>query len=142
MQKPRKRSLTAALSAAVAASVMCRAELVSSSGVDETVYVGILDEAREEIWHGKTGVLDRRVVMPAFEKSNSEWQSVTHFALRDVKWTVAFDSGNLGQVESKASSDVDGADQINSNSSRTKLSIVTPTTEVPTVGKSSRWFTV
>jgi hypothetical protein len=103
--------------------------------------VGILDDAREEIWHGKTGVIDRRVVMPAFEKSNSEWRSVTHFALRNVKWTVAFDGKNLGQVESKASSDVDGADQVNSNFSRAKLSIVTPTTEVPTVGKPSRWFT-
>jgi hypothetical protein len=72
MQKPRKRFLTGALSAAVAARVMCRAELVSSFGVDETVYVGILDDVREEICHGKTGVSDRRGVMPAFEKSNCE----------------------------------------------------------------------
>jgi len=140
MRKPRKRFLSIAFIAAVAASLACRAELITPSSADEKVYVGILDDAREEIWHGKTGVIEQRVVMPMFEKSSSEWKSVTHFTLRDVKWTIAFDGKNLGQVESQALS-VEDADQINSKFSRAKQSILTPTAEVPTVGNPSHRFT-
>ena len=67
------------------------------------VYVGILDDAREELRDGKVNEIERRVVMPAFEKRNGEWQTITHFSPHNVKWTVAFDGKNLGQVESQAS---------------------------------------
>lgn len=138
---PPNRFLTAALGAAVAATLVCRAQLANLSTADDKVYVGILDDAREEIWHGKTGAIERRVIMPAFEKSNSEWRTVTSFLPRHVKWTVAFDGKNLGQVESQASSDEGGADQINSDFSRAKQSILTPAADVPTAGKPSQKFT-
>ena len=139
MRKPRKLFLSVALIAGVAVSLACRAELITPSSADEKVFVGILDDAREEIWHGKTGVIEQRVVMPVFEKSNSEWKSVTHFRLHEVTWTVAFDGKNLGQVESQASSDE--ADQINSGGARAKQIILTPIDKVPVIGKPSREFT-
>ncbi len=77
--------------------------------------------------------------MPAFEKRNAEWQPIKHFWLRDVKWTVAFEGKDLGQVESQASSDE--GDQINSDFLRAKQVIVTPPNRVPVVGKRSREFT-
>jgi hypothetical protein len=141
MQMPRERLLTAALGAAIAATLLCRAQSVNPMTTDGVVYVGILDDAREEIWHGKTGPIERRLVMPAFEKSNSEWRTVTSFLPRQVKWTVAFDGKNLGEIESQASSVEGNADQINSEFSRAKQSILTPAADVPTVGKPSQEFT-
>ena len=100
--------------------------------------MGILDDAREELDGEKTDVVTRRLVMPAFEKRNAEWQPVTHFWPHRMKWTVAFNGKNLGEIESQAST-VE-ADQINSNSSRAKQLIVTASGEVPMVGKPSREF--
>lgn len=111
----------------------------TDADADVYVYVGILDDAREDLRGDKTDSIERRLVMPAFEKRSAEWQAVKHFWLRSVKWTVAFDGKNLGQVESQASS-IEG-DQINSDSSRAKQVIVTPLDRVPAVGKRSREFT-
>jgi hypothetical protein len=106
---------------------------------DADVYVAILDDAREDIQREKTDAIERRLVMPAFEKHGTKWQATTHFPLTDAKWTVAFDGKSLGQIESQASSNE--ADQINSDISRAKQTIVTPTDKVPTVGKRSSEFT-
>jgi hypothetical protein len=141
MRIPSKVFLTAVLAPAVAAALAGRPQPDNSSTDEEKVYVGILDDAREEAWHGKTGAIERRIVMPAFEKSHSEWRAVTSFLPRDMKWTVAFDGKNLGQVESQASSDEGNADQINSGTSRAKQSISTAAAYVPTVGKPSKEFT-
>jgi len=103
------------------------------------VYVGILDDAREDLRGEKTKAIEQRLVMPAFEERNGEWRAITHFRIRTLKWTVAFDGKNLGQVESQASSDE--ADQINSEGSRAKQTILTPSDKVPVVGKPSREFT-
>ena len=141
MQMRPKCVLTATLIAAVATTLVCRAQSFNPSTSDDPVYVGILDDAREDIWHGKTGPIERKVVMPAFEKSSSEWRTVTSFLPRHVKWAVAFDGKNLGQVESQASSDGGSADQISSKSSRAKQFLLTPTADVPTVGNPSEKFT-
>jgi hypothetical protein len=107
-------------------------------GGNSDVYVGILDDAREDL-RGETEAIERRLVMPAFEKKDGEWRAITHFEIRNVKWTVAFDNKNLGQVESQASSDE--ADQIKSEGSRAKQIILTPSDKVPVIGKPSREFT-
>ena len=133
--------LAAVFTPVAAATLVCAAQLVNSTSESEKVYVGILDDAREEIWRGKTGVIDRRIVMPAFEKSDSEWRTVTCFRPPKVKWTVAFDGKTLGQIESQASPDEGNADQINSNFSRAKQIILTSFADVPTVGKASQEFT-
>jgi hypothetical protein len=113
-------------------------QLATPVGGNSDVYVGILDDAREDL-HGETEAIERRLVMPAFEKKDGEWRAITHFEIRNVKWTIAFDDKNLGQVESQASS-VE-ADQINSDSSRAKQALVTLPDKVPTVGKRSKEFT-
>jgi hypothetical protein len=68
---------------------------------DDTIYVAILDDAREELRNWKPGVAEHRIIMPAFEKNDSGWQAIRSFAPRRVKWTIAFDGRNLGQVESQ-----------------------------------------
>jgi hypothetical protein len=106
---------------------------------DADVYVAILDDAREDIQGDRTDAIERRLVMPAFEKRGTKWQAITHFPLTEGKWTVAFDGKSLGQIESRASSDE--ADQITSDISRAKQTIVTPKDKVPAIGKRSSEFT-
>lgn len=110
----------------------------ASGFADADVYVAILDDAREDIQGERTDAIERRLVMPAFEKHETEWQATRHFFPLEMKWTVAFDGKNLGQIESRASS-VE-ADQINSDFSRAKQSILTPNDKVPVVGKRSPEF--
>lgn len=134
-----KLLLPVALLSAIAATPACRAQVVSPSTEDK-IYVGILDDAREDIWNRKTAPIERRVVMPAFEKSGSEWRSITHFWPLPMEWTVAFDGKSLGQVESQVTSPEGDGDQINSESSRAKQVILTPSADVPTIGKPSEQF--
>ena len=103
------------------------------------VYIGILDDAREDIRGEQRGAIERRLVMPAFERRDGEWRAVTHFSPREMKWTVTFDGRNLGEIESQASSDE--GDQINSDSSRAKQAIVRALDRVPVIGKRSSEFT-
>jgi hypothetical protein len=132
------RFLTAALVVTTTLSPKFQSPVVTPPASDGSVYLGILDDAREELGREKTVVVRRRLVMPAFEKRNAEWQPVTHFWPHRMKWTVAFDGKNLGEIESQASTIE--ADQINSNSSRAKQLIVTASGEGPMVGKPSREF--
>jgi hypothetical protein len=132
------RFLSAGLVAATALTPKVQGPVATQRNSDDAIYVGILDDAREAFGGEKTSIFKRRIVMPAFENRDAEWHAVTHFWPHSMKWTVAFDGRNLGEVESQASS-VE-ADQINSNDSRAKELIVTPEAKVPTVGKPSREF--
>lgn len=131
--------LSVVVAAMAFAALQHDSRLATNAGNEADVYVGILDDAREEVHGEKTKAVERRLVMPAFEKRNGEWQAITHFGIRSQKWTVAFDGRNLGEVESQASPD--DADQINSESSRAKQTLLTPSDKVPVVGKPSREFT-
>lgn len=108
---------------------------------DETVYVGILDDAREEVWHGSISAIEHRLVMPAFQKKRADWQSISSFAPLQMKWTVAFDGKKLGEIETCANTSEGGADQISSETSRAKQIIVTPNANIPSVGEPSVRFT-
>ncbi len=134
-----KLLLPVVLVSAIAAILSSRAQVVSPPTEDK-LYVGILDDAREDIWNGKTGPIERRIVMPAFEKSDSGWRSVTHFLPLRMTWTVAFDGRNPGNVESQATSPEGNGDQINSDYSRAKQVLMTPVAGVPTIGMPSRKF--
>lgn len=112
-----------------------------SSGSGDTVYVGILDDAREHAWHGKADADERRLVMPAFEKTGTEWHSISSFSPSEMKWTISFDGKNLGEIETHADMKEGGADQLSSPESRAKQRIVTRAASVPVVGKPSRNFT-
>jgi len=137
MPRPLFRFLTIAL-VAMASSTQGRQSPLASP-TDAKVYVAILDDAREDLHGEETLAIERRLVMPAFEETGAEWQATRHFEPGDVIWTVAFDGRNLGQIESQASAEE--ADQINSDSSRAKQLIVTPSDKVPAVGKRSSEFT-
>ena len=127
-----------------------RAELAKVRGLtttteappsSEPIYVGILDDAREKVWHSGENVVDNRLVMPAFQKNGSEWQSISSFSPIHMNWTIAFDGKNLGQIETHANTKEGSADQLSSPSSRAKQFIVTRSSEVPVIGKPSQKFT-
>jgi len=132
------RSFAIALVALAFAALEHTSRVATAENDEADVYVGILDDAREELHGESKEAIERRLVMPAFEERKGEWQAITHFWIRSLKWTVAFDGKNLGQVESQASSDE--ADQINSEGSRAKQAIVTPSDKIPVVGRPSREF--
>ncbi len=99
---------------------------------DDKVYLGFLDDAREEMVNWKPGVARHRVIRPAFEKTISGWRQVDTSSLPPrMKWTIAFDGRNLGQVESQA--DPDGGLTM-------FQTILTSAAAVPSVGPPSREF--
>jgi hypothetical protein len=95
----------------------------NESTPEDKIYVGILDDAREEMRNWKPGVAEHRIIMPAFEKNESGWQSIKSFTPLQLKWTIAFDGRNLGQVESRTATE---GDRLSSESSRAKQEILTP----------------
>lgn len=122
-------------------SVLSAVMLAQSSANGGTVYVGILDDARERVWRGKTDVDELRLVMPAFEKIGTEWQSISSFSPLEMKWTISSDGKNLGEIETRANTKEGGADQLSSPESRAKQFIATHAANVPVVGKPSQNFT-
>jgi hypothetical protein len=109
-----------------------------SAPPDNSIYIGILDDAREGVDYLTHDVPTKRIIMPAFEKNSSGWHSIKSFEPTRMTWTVAFDGKNLGKVESEAAAN--GDDQINSQGSRAKQSILTPSASIPSVGKPSQRF--
>jgi len=64
-----------------------------------TIYVGILDDAREQMRNWEPGVSSQRLIRPAFEKNCTGWHDVTIGAMpANMVWTVAFDGRNIGEV--------------------------------------------
>jgi len=112
-----------------------------SSESGSTVYVGILDDVREQAWHRNGHASEHRLVMPAFEKTGTGWQSISSFSPSEMKWTISFDGKNLGEIETRANTKEGSPDQLSSPESRAKQSIVTRAASVPVVGKPSRNFT-
>jgi hypothetical protein len=71
----------------------------------ERIYVGVLDDAREEMLNWKPGVSQQRVIRPAFEKTAEGWKQVEQSSFpTHIKWTIAFDGKKLGEAESQAGS--------------------------------------
>jgi hypothetical protein len=106
-----------------------------------TIYVGILDDAREEMRNWEPGVASGRLIRPAFEKNCTGWHDVTTGAIpADMVWTVAFDGKNLGEVRSNA-------EPRHSNPIKARFGyltfvhwIVTPANSIPFVGAPSQQF--
>ena len=98
------------------------------------IFVGILDDAREEMVNWKPGTPQERIIRPAFEKTAGSWKQVVPSSLPDhLTWTVAFDGRNLRRVESR--SDVERTFQLT-----LAQRIVTAASAVPTVGSPSQAF--
>lgn len=97
---------------------------------NDRLYVGFLDDAREEMANWKPGVSETRVIRPAFERTQLGWKQIESLPPQ-MKWTIAFDGRNFGQVESQA----------DSNGGFTLVQkIVTPFSAVPSVGLPSDQF--
>ena len=98
----------------------------------DKLYLGFLDDAREEMVNWKPGVAGQRVIRPSFEKTLSGWKLIDPSSLPPrMKWTIAFDGRNLGQVESQA----------DPNGGLTPFqTILTSVAAVPSVGSPSEQF--
>jgi hypothetical protein len=96
-----------------------------------TVYVGFLDDAREQMVNWKKGVATQRVIRPAFERTSTGWARVEPGSLSSrVRWTIAFDGKDLGRVESES----------NNWGLTAFQTILTPAAAVPNVGQPSAQF--
>jgi hypothetical protein len=94
-----KRVLTFAISAFVLAAAVSSARRRSADAAK--VYVGVLDDAREEMVNWKRGIASDRVIRPLFETTGYGWSLVDHSsAPPSMRWTIAFDGKNVGEVES------------------------------------------
>jgi hypothetical protein len=67
----------------------------------QVVFVGILDDAKEEVLNWTPGVAKDRLIRPAFEKTSAGWRNADFSGLpKQMSWTVAFDGKCTGQVTS------------------------------------------
>ena len=97
----------------------------------ESIYVGILDDAREEMVNWKPGVAQERIVRPLFKKAPERWTMLDGNSLPTrMSWTVGFDGRNLGTVETEAGTE--GFTPIQK--------ILTPKSAISTVGVPSGQF--
>lgn len=115
------RALSVRISVCVLFLVIAISAQTPSGPSSDKTYVGILDDAREEMVNWKPGVARERVVRPAFEKTATGWKVVDSFPAR-MSWTVAFDGKNLGSVDTQPGSD---------ESFTLVQKIVTPASSVP-----------
>ena len=111
--------------------VLVASALCAQTPSEEKIYVGVLDDAREEMVNWKPGVAQQRVVRPVFEKTASGWKASDGSSLPShTIWTIAFDGENLGTVETQTSSERFTPVQ----------EILTPQSGIPTVGEPSQQF--
>src|SRR5260221_2205362 len=109
---------------------------------DQAVYVGLVEDDRRQLAQlgsKDVGLVSNRTVTPAFARDVSGWKPVDHL-IRTVRWTIAFDGKNLGELDSEPISEP----QAHPNSLKGPLyihSIDTPRSEERRVGKEcrSRW---
>ncbi len=102
----------------------------------DKIYLGFLDDAREEMVNWQPGVAHQRIIRLAFERNRLGWQSVAPSSIPPhVKWTVAFDGKNIGQVEGQS-----GPNDKDSYFLTVAQTILTPGAAVPTVGAPSQDF--
>jgi hypothetical protein len=107
------------------------------------VFVGFLDDAREELSNWEPGVTRDRFIRPAFEKVGSTWRPVNASSLpARMTWTIAFDGRSLGQVkgESWEIGDRITHGQMDQGFRTIVQAIVTPMVAVPSIGPPSKSF--
>jgi hypothetical protein len=86
-------------------SISLCAQTTSNNSISR-VYVGILDDAREEMVNWKPGIADKRVIRPAFEKTSTGWKQADPSSWpADMNWRAGFDGREIGQLESQPDSE-------------------------------------
>lgn len=107
----------------------------------EHVYVGFLDDAREEMVNWKAGVASDRLIRPAFEKTSAGWHQIKPGSVPGrMNWTVAFDGRNLGQISSKAVPIGSRPKGVDFRYLSPVQAIITSVTAVPSVGAPSEQY--
>ena len=116
---------------ALFSSIGSYAQIPPTTGTDK-VYIGFLDDAREEMVNWKPGVAKGRIIRLAFEKTASGWKVADslHPPAR-MEWTIAFDGRSLGRVESQ---------QDPKQGLTPVQTILTRVAEIPTIGAPSQEF--
>ena len=110
------------------------------SNSTEKIYVGILDDAREELVNWEPGVARQRLIRPVFEKVGSAWRRVDYSSIpHRMTWTVAFDGRNLGQVKSQAEPEAATPDRSEGFLTLAQK-LTTPSAAAPAVGEPSSAF--
>ncbi|MGA3080593.1 MAG: hypothetical protein ABSD44_04335 [Terracidiphilus sp.] len=114
------------------------------------IYVGILEDAREEMVNWKPGVAQQRLIRPAFEKDCKGWHDVTSSTIPpDLTWTVAFDGRNIGKVRGQAVPiDNNALDQDSTDPNEDRSigyltfvqTIVSPAATIPSIGSPSELY--
>lgn len=105
------------------------------------VYIGFLDDAREDMANWKPGVAHQRLIRPAFEKARSAWQAIYSSSVPSrMRWSVAFDGTNLGQVESETLPDGAEHERKDTRFLTFVQKITTPAGAIPSVGIPSSIF--
>jgi hypothetical protein len=105
---------------------------------NERIYVGFLDDYREEMVNWKAGVAHSRIVRPAFERNGDAWREVVSSTMpHRTKWMIAFDSKTLGELESEIDANGAADDSVRLTPSQT---ILTPAISIPIVGKPTQDF--
>lgn len=113
----------------------------------ETVYLGFIQDDRRELaakGPNDSGLANSRVVIAAFSKEATGWRTLDGLN-RNIKWTVAFDGKNLGEVETRPSPAPEvtvNPNSVEASSTYTHAvqAILTPTDKIPTVGKPGNKF--
>jgi hypothetical protein len=113
----------------------------AAKSCSSTIYIGILDDAREQMRNWEPGVASQRLIRPAFEKNCTGWHDVTTGAIpADMVWTVAFDGRNLGEVRGHRQSTDNDLKKWCIDSLTFVQCIDTPFSSIPFVGTPSQQF--
>jgi hypothetical protein len=113
----------------------------------ETIYVGFIQDDRLELARKNANDSDpakNRVIIAAFSREANGWKTLDRLT-RNVKWTIAFDGRNLGEVETRPSPASEMAVNPNpadasSTYAHAVQTICTPEGKVPAIGKPGNKF--
>lgn len=106
-----------------------------------TIYIGILDDAREQMSNWEPGVASQRLIRPAFEKNCTGWHDVTIGAMpANMIWTVAFDGRNIGEVRGHLQSPDSDLNKWCLGFLTVVQCIDTPANSIPIVGAPAKQF--
>lgn len=132
---------TLLVATAIAPAAPAQVPPAAPNGAKGKIFVGILDDAREEMVNWQPGVSSQRFVRPAFEKTRSGWRKIVPAPLpARMTWTVAFDGRDLGQIKSEAGWNGYGPGHNGMPPLTLVQTIVTPAAAVPSIGAPSEEF--
>jgi len=129
---------TLLVATAIAPAAPAQVPPAAPNGAKGKIFVGILDDAREEMVNWQPGVSSQRFVRPAFEKTRSGWRNIVPDSLpARMTWTVAFDGRDLGQIKCETGWSGYGTGRRGVPPKTLVQTIITPAAATPSVGAPS-----